>query len=379
MKVLVAGATGQLGSGLLEVAGEAGSKVIALSRRPSKGRRRLEQVAGADKTLDGLLGGDVAQPYWGLGEAELEGLVSEVDAVVNLAAETNWTASARELQRTNVIGAVRGLQLSRRLAGQSGRECAYVYASSIHSAGEMVGPIAERPFGPDPGRTPYEQSKWLAEQELLSRSAEGDGAPLLVARIGGLVGSSRTGQTAKQNSLYLLSAAWGRLPARLLPYNPRGRVDMLPRDVAASMLLEITRRLVERPAGGPEIAHVCAGESAPTAESLFAVLRASGAPGTEAAPRTVAGPPRVLLWSLDAFQRLHPMTPEWRNAFTGLRYLTFDRVFERSRLAGLLGRRPDCVSVEELVRVVFGDSRQVAAPVETSLLDRDVSMARFAE
>lgn len=376
MRVLVAGITGQLGHGLVEVAAARDVELVPLAR--SVGRRdaaaRVRRAFRdhpelADRTLEG----DVTAPRWGLSDATLRTLAGEVDVVLDLAGETNWAAPTRRLLATNVTGATQGHEVARALRAAGGERVAYCYASSIHAAGARLGRIPESPFDAHGERTPYEQSKWLAERRLLDVVRAGSGPPVGIARVGGLVGNSVTGETAKRNSLYMLADRWERLPGRLLPMVGRGRIDMLPRDVAADLLLRFAEGLWRSAPPRPEIGHVCAGESAPTAAALLGALRSVDGEGRVAPPRALPLPARPLVWASQHVDRFHALSTLQRNAVIGLRYLALDRVFERSRLARLVGCDLPAPTVEQLARLAF----ELPGP-EPVPWRRDQALARFA-
>jgi len=269
--------------------------------------------------------------------------------LVAVAGETNWAAPARRLTAVNVLGALGGAQVAKELASD-GDAPLYCYASSIHAAGAVLGHVPELPFPANGERTAYEQAKWLAERRLLD--AARDGTPTAIARIGGLVGSSRSGATAKRNSLYMLADRLDELPGGLLPVVRAGRVDMLPRDEAADLLLAMLARLHAEPPAEPVIAHVCAGEAAPTTDALIAALRYR-AHGRAGRPRTVRVPARALVWSSANLHRLRAFGVADQNLLVGLRYLSLDRVFERTRLASLVERTLPEPSADQLVRLAF--------------------------
>jgi nucleoside-diphosphate-sugar epimerase len=372
MRVLVAGITGQLGRGLAETAAGHGAELIPVVRRVGRrdARARLARLfPGQPELAERAIEGDVTAPFWGLSAGQIRRLAGTADVVLNVAGETNWAAPSRRLHAINVMGALHGQQLAGAL-GADGRPPLYCYASSIHAAGgDALGRVAEAPFPPSAKRTAYEQSKWLAERRLLDGSAPG--APAVVARIGGLVGNSCTGATARRNSLYMLADRWESLPARVLPTVRRGRVDMLPRDDAARLLLTMLARLeAERP-DRPVIAHVCAGEAAPTAEALIAAIRSLGDGG--AALRTLPVPPRALVWASSNLDRVLRISDPERNLLVGLRYMALDRVFERATLASLLDSPLPRPTAEQLARLAFEAPAAAPEPVGP-----DRAMARFA-
>jgi nucleoside-diphosphate-sugar epimerase len=368
VRILLAGLTGQLGHGLAEVAAEHGVELVPVVRRIGRrgGAARVQRLFPDDAGLvERTLEGELADPLWGL-DPSLLGDLGPVDAVLNVAADTNWSAPRRRLMGVNLLGAAHGLQVARTLAAAHGAPVLYCYAGSIFTAHQRTGRIAEERFAPSSHRTTYEHTKWLAE-ELLLDAEPVDGVSLLVARIGGLLGSSRTGATAKRNSLYILADRLSRSAGLPLPLPARGRVDVLPRDVAAGMLLRAVAAAAAGPA--PPLVHVCAGE---TTHALLAALR-SLSPASLRLPPTVPFPAAPLAWAAQHFERLQPLGVSERNMLAGIRYLVLDRTFERARLAALLGTPLPGVAIEEIARLVFELAAPAVAPAGA-----DPVLARFA-
>jgi nucleoside-diphosphate-sugar epimerase len=373
MKILVAGLTGQLGHGLVTAARGRDVELLPIVRPIGRrsGAERIRRLFRAEPELAArTVDGDVTAPLWGLPEAQVRELAGTVDVVLDLAAETNWAASARRHARVNVLGAAHGLALARALSKGEHRPL-LCYAGSIHAAGGAEGRIPELPFAPDRTRTPYEQSKWLAERALLDPGRRA-GVPVLIARVGGLVGDSATGATAKRNSLYMLADDAHLLPARLLPVAAAGRVDMLPRDVAGGLMLQAVVAARESAAAGPAIVHVCAGESAPTTASLLAALRSTDLTAAVRRPRSLPAPPRAITWLSQHLDRVQPLSPVRRNTLMGLRYLTFDRLFERARLRALIAAPLPCASAEQLAQLAFGVPDRAPDPWTGTTLGRFV-------
>jgi len=373
VKILVAGLTGQLGHGLAEAAA-ASVELVPVARRGAR-RSAAERVARtfASRALaDATVEGDVAEPVWGLSDANFERLAPEVDGVVNLAAEVDWTAPDRRLFAANALGALNGLECARRLRARSGRCAFYCLASSVHVAGGRTGSVPEARLGPDGRRTRYEQSKWHGEEAVLGAPAAcDDGLGLLVARIGGLVGSSTTGATVRRNSLYLLADRWGDLPGGLMPSFGSGRIDVLPRDVVGALLLRALRAAARR-GGGRRIVHVCAGETAPRTDALIALAQSLDAAGRLAPVRQVPAPRGAMVWAAQNAERFLDLSRERGNAVAGLRYLALDRLFERGRLAELVGGDLPGASVELVARLVFGLDEPARAA------GGDPALARFS-
>lgn len=355
MKILLAGVTGQLGHGVVELAASRGVTVVPVVR----GIQRLDgpgRVARTFRDRTDLAGaaltGDVTAPLWGLRDDDLDRIAGEIDAVVNVAAETNFGAPRHRLHAVNVAGGLHGLEVARQLHARHPRCAAYIHASSVFVAGGRTGNIPEAPLPPGPDRTEYEHTKWLAEHYLLERAREADGVAVGIARIGGLLGDSRTGRTAKRNSLYRLVDS-SLLPWRLLPAPVRGRVDMLPRDEAARMLLDVTGGVLRLSSPEPQIVHVCAGEDAPTLREVLKALDRLDPLGTVRRPRALPVPPRwIFRLSTDVPRALNLSMPK-ANMVVGMRYFALDRVFARSRLARFARSPLPCPSAETIARLAF--------------------------
>ena len=332
----MAGLTGQLGAGLLEVL-PPDTAILPLLRVRSAGRHLIDAALVAN-----VVTGDVRAPRWGVDPAAVQ-----VDAVVNLAGETNWAGRSADLIGTNVLGAEHGYDLAHELG------VPYVYASSIYVAGGMIGTIPEAllPSGGD--RTAYEQSKWLAEQRLAQMSMAPGSPPLLIARVCALVGNSVTGRTLKRSSLYLLGDRWDDLPAGLLPAMRGARVDALPRDAAATVLLKAVAALRDLRPDGPVFCHLGTGETAPTIQSVLAAAQSVGPLRFTRQPRTLPIPARSLVWFTQNADRFAALPASWHNAIIGLRYVAMDRVFPRANLAALVADLPRG-DAELLAALVFG-------------------------
>jgi len=353
VRLLVAGLTGQLGQGLLEAAEGTDAELVpvirATARRSATDRAR--SVFGRGPLSERTVEGDVTQPSWGLGDDVLDELASGIDAVLNLAGEVDWTATDRSLFTTNVVGAAGGLECARTLYRRGSRCRAYCLASSVHVAGGLTGRVPEARLGSDGKRTRYEHSKWPAEELVLDGASKHDAPAVVVARIGGLIGNSVTGATARRNSLYLLADEWRRLPGRVMPSFGAGRVDALPRDAAGRLVLRTVAAALADSA--PEVVHVCAGEAAPRTDALVALARSMDVTGRLGGAVPLPVPSRALVWASQNAERFVDMSRPRGNALAGLRYLLLDRMFERDRLATAVGTDLPAPSLEQLARLLF--------------------------
>ena len=172
----------------------------------------------------------------------------------------------------------------------------------------------------------------------------------------------------------MLADRFDALPFGILPVSRTGRVDMLPRDVAARMLLDALSALHMAPPEEPEIVHVCAGESAPRTEAVLKALESLDHAHRRGRARTVRVPVATLLAASEELGRYHRVTPGWQNALIGLRYLSLDRIFERSRLASLVPDPLPRMTMEQLVRSAF----ELALPDPAPRGGGTFSLARFS-
>ena len=148
---------------------------------------------------------------------------------------------------------------------------------------------------------------------------------------------------------------------------------MMHRDVAAELLLDALLRLHAEPPERPEIIHVCAGESAPLTEAVFRALDSVDHAHRRRRPRTFRIPTGAVLATSEQLRRYHDVPRKWNNLLIGLRYLSLDRIFERSRLAALLERPLPTIAIEDLVRSAF----EIPARAEAAV-GGGASLARFA-
>jgi nucleoside-diphosphate-sugar epimerase len=375
VNILVAGLTGQLGAGIVE-SGHPGMTLIPLVRvvgRLDAGARVERRFPDRGDLAERAVAGDVCAPRWGLDDTRLDRLADQVDAVLNLAGETNWALPRRQLYATNVLGARHGLELALELRRRGGRCATYCYASSVHVAGGAIGRVPETRLDPAADRTTYEQSKWIAEEALSDRAPRDEGLKVAIARIGGLVGNSVTGKTSTRNSLYRLADLWDKLPAHVLAGVPDGRVDMLPRDMAGEFLVRAVLGLRDASPAEPHIFHVCAGDGAPTIRSLVGAVRSLDATGGLGPLRLAPVPHGAVRWLSQNLDRASWFSPTWRNALIGHRYVSLPRVFERDRALDLAGAPLPDPPVELLARLAFEPEPAVASPVPA-----DRPLARFS-
>lgn len=128
--------------------------VLAASPMPEA----VPQIAvwAADRV--GAVAGDLAKPLLGLSEADLVALTGDVDVLINVAAQVDFSPPLDDALTTNIGGALGALEVARRLG------VPFVHVSTCYVAGYATGHIAE---AVDPGCPNRDIKGFDAEAELL--------------------------------------------------------------------------------------------------------------------------------------------------------------------------------------------------------------------
>ena len=178
MNVLVTGATGLLGSHLVDLLVETGERPRALVQ-PGADATTLA-AAGAD-----VHSGDVRDC------AVLEAAMRGVDYVLHCAARTGPWGPDEEYESTNV----RALETLIRLASATGvRRVVHVSSITVHGNDVRGSADETSPFRVE--ANPYSSSK-IAGEMLLHRLIEYDGAPVTIVRPGVIYGPRDVGSFAR--------------------------------------------------------------------------------------------------------------------------------------------------------------------------------------
>jgi thioester reductase-like protein len=230
--LLLTGATGMLGREILVRALRQPrfDRVLCLVRPPLQ---RLDAILAAQGIVAtdrvSALAGDVREPDLGLNDHELR----DVTHVLHAAATVRFDHPIEDARPINVRGTNAVVTVARQLPRLERLDV----VSTCYVAGRRTGLIRETELEHDRGfHNTYEQTKY--EAELLLRDAMRD-LPVTVHRPSIVVGDSRTGRTASWKVLYwpLQVLARGWLPA--VPYDPLGRLDIVPVDFVADAVLAL--------------------------------------------------------------------------------------------------------------------------------------------
>ena len=199
MTVLVTGATGLLGSHLVDLLIERGQRPRVLVQ-PGTGIPGSER-SEVDVHLGNLEEGEV-----------LKEVVRDVDIVLHCAARTGPWGPADEFESTNVEGLANLVQAARSAAVRR-----FVHVSSITVHGNDVRGVADEtfPFRVEPN--PYSRSKVEGER-LLGRLIRDEGAPVTIVRPGWIYGPrdvasfARFATMIQQHKMVIVGSGENRLP-----------------------------------------------------------------------------------------------------------------------------------------------------------------------
>jgi thioester reductase-like protein len=241
--IFLTGATGAIGSRVLEHYLQRGSKVLALVR-PREGLAPRERIAslleeaGLPARLYGrvqAVPGSIEQPDCGLDRTDRQRVLSEAELFIHSAAVTHLGASAEECHRTNVVGTQRALELAR-ACHSSGRLQRFAYLSSYAASGTArSGYLPEDSLPEKPAfANQYESTKYEAESHV--RAALGGPLPIVVFRPSVTVGDTETGRIANFNLFYQVVRILGSGMLSHWPDLRERKVNIVPVDYVAQAI-----------------------------------------------------------------------------------------------------------------------------------------------
>ncbi len=206
----VSGGTGFLGSFLIAFLLRQGCRVMALVRGADAEGRLLEALQEVDVNLDDTLlkngalsvvEGDVREPGFGLGEAQLAALVSRVDEIWHCAASFKFQERYREEIAAHNITGTRHL-LDFAVLCNHQKVTPVFHVSTAYAAPLGEGLVREElPITMPPFRNRYEWSKQEAER-LVSVYREQFDLPVAIFRPSIIMGHSHTGRASRFTGYY---------------------------------------------------------------------------------------------------------------------------------------------------------------------------------
>ncbi|WP_433664243.1 amino acid adenylation domain-containing protein [Nocardia sp. CA-128927] len=241
--VFLTGATGFLGSHLLDELQRTGHRVRCLVRADSvaDGRDRLRRTfrkfaldpSGLDE-VDICLG-DLDQPRFGLGD-DYEAQARDVTDVYHAAAHINFVVPYHTVKRTNVDGLRHLLDF----CGINRTPLRLISTLGVFPPDSTSGRVGEDTVPGDPASLGigYSQSKWVAEQ-LAFRAREA-GLPVTVHRVGRIAGHRRTGACRHDDFFWLQMKGFALLGCYPDDIVETPAIDLLPVDYVARAIIRLS-------------------------------------------------------------------------------------------------------------------------------------------
>ncbi|WP_405162965.1 amino acid adenylation domain-containing protein [Nocardia sp. NBC_01499] len=241
--VFLTGATGFLGSHLLDELQCTGHRVRCLIRADSvaDGRDRLRRTfrkfaldpSGLDEVEICL--GDLDQPRFGLGD-DFEVLAREVTDVYHAAAHINFVVPYHTVKRTNVDG----LRYLLDFCGINRTPLRLISTLGVFPPDSTSGRVGEDTVPGDPASLGigYSQSKWVAEQ--LALQARDAGLPVTIHRVGRIAGHRRTGACRHDDFFWLQMKGFALLGCYPDDIVDTPAIDLLPVDYVARAIIRLS-------------------------------------------------------------------------------------------------------------------------------------------
>jgi thioester reductase-like protein len=262
---VVTGATGFVGSMVLERLLQRGSPVLALVRAADAdaARRRLEELAErtwGDRAVVAqveVVAADVERERLGLDGAAYDALAARAAALVHCAASIRFDLSLEDAHAINVVGTERMVALAER-ARELNADGRFVHVSTAYVHGRASGLARESgPAGEPSHRNTYEQTKHRAEAIVAAL----DGAAIVRPSI--VVGDSSSGWTSSFNVVYPPLRALVSGVLEVVPAAADALLDLVPVD----QVVDVICGLLDEPSLSGVVQAV-GGDAAPTMEQF---------------------------------------------------------------------------------------------------------------
>lgn len=240
MKIFLTGATGYLGSYLIEELAEKADKLFILVR--SKSYNKLFKKYGCNSKIE-LVVGDISNPDVIDETFALEQICSEVDSIVHAAAFYDLQGDYAACFMDNVVGTQNILYLAKNCLKLK----YFHYVSTIAIAGSFKGPVMEselelgQKFSNHYAKTKYD-AECLVRQWSLPKVKK------RIYRLGILIGNSKSGEIYKVDGPYYFFQALSKFKKQLpyiqklgfltMPINKNSFFPIIPVDHAANYLIE---------------------------------------------------------------------------------------------------------------------------------------------
>ena len=240
--VLLTGATGLVGRGLIRCLSQPFRQLTLLTRYPEK----LEDVTAKGPVR--VLRGDITLPQLGFDGETYARLTRSTSEIIHCAADTRFGISPDCASRVNVAGTQQVISF----AAQCTQLQKFAYVSTVYVVGRSSGYFREELVRQENGfSNAYQQSKYQAE-ELVARATAI--IPATIFRLSSVIGECN-GTVRQFNHVHRLIRL---LPQNLLPVVP-GRADAPIDLIASDWAIPALAHLFESAFVPGRVYHLCAG------------------------------------------------------------------------------------------------------------------------
>ena len=273
--------------------------------------------------------GDLTAPRFGLSDADYRRLAETTDSVIHCAASLN-RKSEKACLNVNLRGTLEVVQLARRAVAGGGLR-RFSQVSTVAVCGERNREVVTEDASIDWNRSdydPYARTKKFCEHMVRELLPD---VPRTVFRPSIVLGDSRRPETT-QFDMVRAFVFLARLP--VLPFRPDDRIDIVPVDYVADSVVA----LHQKPRPAHEIYHLSSGTGSETFRQLTDTLSRAARrmaplywPGLE-------GPAGSLVARISRSRSGIGRGASLLKVFWP--YLTWNTVFDNTRVVGEMGRAP---------------------------------------
>lgn len=277
--------------------------------------------------------GDITEPRLGLSTADYHQLVRMTNSVVHIAASLN-RRSEKSCMNVNLRGTLAVAKLAYAAHTHHGlRRFSEVSTTAVAGRRNSETVFEDRAIEWDRSDyDPYARSKKFCEH-LLHEALPG--VPVTIFRPSIVLGDSRMAATTQFDMLRAF-AFLARLP--VIPVPRKTRLDIVPADYVGRAIAHV--HLLDRPEH--RIYHLSAGAHSQTAEEIMAGLRLFGKPLSGRLLGMMAQPTGQLSAALAITPRRFGLSGPASLLKVFWPYITFNTVFDNSRIVSAVGAPPRC-------------------------------------